>query len=79
MLIYSVYPLTTDWVISEEIWYIVSYFDSDLLPPKSTQAEIDEWYNSLMDLNRSIGMLGNQQTNLESKQFFVVFFFSPYQ
>ncbi|XP_031412075.1 coiled-coil domain-containing protein 180 isoform X1 [Meleagris gallopavo] len=26
----------------------------DLLPPKSTQAEIDEWYNSLMDLNRSI-------------------------
>lgn len=76
MLIYSVYPLTTDWVISEEIWYIVSYFDRDLLPPKSTRAEIDEWYNSLVDLNRSIGMLGNQQTSLESKQFFLLSFFS---
>ncbi|XP_031457654.1 coiled-coil domain-containing protein 180 [Phasianus colchicus] len=27
---------------------------TDLLPPKSTRAEIDEWYNSLVDLNRSI-------------------------
>ncbi|OXB76322.1 UNVERIFIED_CONTAM: hypothetical protein H355_006733 [Colinus virginianus] len=26
----------------------------NLLPPVSTQAEIDEWYNSLVDLNRSI-------------------------
>ncbi|XP_040542014.1 coiled-coil domain-containing protein 180 isoform X4 [Gallus gallus] len=26
----------------------------DLLPPTSTQAEIDEWYNSLVDLNSSI-------------------------
>ncbi|XP_072208823.1 coiled-coil domain-containing protein 180 [Excalfactoria chinensis] len=25
-----------------------------LLPPTSTQAELDEWYNSLVDLNRSI-------------------------
>ncbi|OXB69070.1 hypothetical protein ASZ78_009546 [Callipepla squamata] len=27
---------------------------TNLLPPVSTQAEIDEWYNSLVDLNRSI-------------------------
>ncbi|XP_021269512.1 coiled-coil domain-containing protein 180 isoform X2 [Numida meleagris] len=27
---------------------------TDLLPPASTQAEINEWYSSLVDLNRSI-------------------------
>jgi len=71
------YPLTTDWVISEETWCIVSYFDSDLLPPTSTQAEIDEWYNSLVDLNSSVGMLGNQPTNLDSEQFFLLSLFFP--
>uniref|UniRef100_A0A8B9FXU6 DUF4455 domain-containing protein n=1 Tax=Amazona collaria TaxID=241587 RepID=A0A8B9FXU6_9PSIT len=33
----------------------------DLLPPTHTKAEISEWYRSLVNLNESIGKLGNYQ------------------
>uniref|UniRef100_A0A672UF70 DUF4455 domain-containing protein n=1 Tax=Strigops habroptila TaxID=2489341 RepID=A0A672UF70_STRHB len=41
----------------------------DLLPPTHTKAEISEWYRSLVNLNTSIGKLGNHKNSLEFKQF----------
>uniref|UniRef100_A0A8C6ILH1 Uncharacterized protein n=1 Tax=Melopsittacus undulatus TaxID=13146 RepID=A0A8C6ILH1_MELUD len=60
--------ITNQILLSEKRLEFLQHL-GDLLPPTYTKAEIREWYRSLVNLNKSIGKLGNHKINLEFKQF----------